>query len=180
MPYPIVPAKNFTPARRTTVDVVVIHTMESPEIPKTARAVANWFAGPSAPQASAHYCVGPDETIQCVDEAAVAWHAPGVNTVAIGIELTGRASQTIAQWADAESLAVLERAAQLVAEICARWNIPIARLSVANLIQKKRGICGHYDVTMAFHKSTHTDPGPNFPWEKFLARVGELSTPPVG
>jgi N-acetyl-anhydromuramyl-L-alanine amidase AmpD len=33
------------------------------------------------------------------------------------------------------------------------------------------GICGHVEVSQAFHLSTHTDPGPNFPWSQFMAVV---------
>lgn len=44
------------------------------------------------------------------------------------------------------------------------------------------GICGHDNVSDAFHQSDHDDPGPYFPWNEFIAAVqgkntnkGELS-----
>jgi N-acetyl-anhydromuramyl-L-alanine amidase AmpD len=66
---------------------------------------------------------------------------------------------------------MLARSAILCAEICWRHSIPIAKLGLDELVRNARGICGHVDVTRAFKKSTHTDPGGNFPWEQYLALV---------
>jgi hypothetical protein len=51
---PFVQARNYTRGRSNPIDVIVVHTMESPEKPDTAESVAAWFAGSTAPQASAH------------------------------------------------------------------------------------------------------------------------------
>jgi N-acetyl-anhydromuramyl-L-alanine amidase AmpD len=174
---PLVLAAHYTPANRphsSPIDVVVIHTMEAPEKPKTARNVAAWFAGSSAPQASAHYCVDDVDVVQCVLECDVAWHAPGANANGIGVEHAGYASQTPDQWADDYSVAVLERSAKLVARLCQRFGIPVARLSVAELAAGGRGICGHVDVTNAFNGGRgHTDPGDAFPWDRYVGLVGQ-------
>ena len=45
---PFVQARNYTRGRSNPIDVIVIHTMESPEKPDTAESVANWFAGSTA------------------------------------------------------------------------------------------------------------------------------------
>lgn len=42
---------------------------------------------------------------------------------------------------------------------------------MADLKAGRRGICGHVDVTDAWHQSDHDDPGPWFPWDKFMAVV---------
>ena len=42
------------------------------------------------------------------------------------------------------------------------------RLRAADLVAGKRGITGHADVSAAFRKSDHWDPGPDFPWTRFL------------
>ncbi len=165
-------AKNYTavpPGR--IIELVVLHTMEASEKPGTARAVARWFAGANAPQSSAHYCLDSTEVVACVREKDVAWAAPGANRNGIHLEHAGFAAQSAVNWADAYSQALLDRSATLCAEICERYSIPPVRLSAADLIAKKRGICGHIEVTQAFKKSTHTDPGKNFPWEKYLALV---------
>src|SRR3982750_3889302 len=91
---PFVQARNFTRGRSNHIDVLVIHTMESPEKPDTAESVANWFAGSTAPQASAHYCIDANSVVQCVQDGDVAWHAPGANHNGIGFEHAGRAAQT--------------------------------------------------------------------------------------
>lgn len=173
--YPFIQARNFTPAKRESADIVVIHTMEAAEKPGTARAVASWFAGASAPRASAHFCIDAQEVVQCVDLKDVAWHAPGCNRVGIGLEHAGYAKQTAPQWDDEYSRALLERSAFLAAELCRVFRIPVVRLSATDLrAGGARGICGHSDVSKAFAGSDHWDPGPNFPWASYMARVAEL------
>jgi N-acetyl-anhydromuramyl-L-alanine amidase AmpD len=177
---PFVAARNFTRGREgSEISLVVIHTMEAPEKVGTARAVANWFAGPTAPQASAHYCVDANEVIQCVREEDVAWAAPGANRTGIHLEHAGFANQKLADWNDKYSESTLRRSAALVAAICARYRITIRKLSPADLIAGARGLCGHVDVTNAFHKSDHTDPGPNFPWDDYIELVRAAGEEPA-
>ncbi len=171
-------ARHFTKANRDSLRLVVIHTMESSKKPGTARAVANWFAGESAPQASAHACVDSIEVVLCVRAEDVAWHAPGANRDGYGIEHAGRASQSEEEWEDAASISTLLLSARHAADICQRYGIPAVRLTVDEVKDgKTKGFCGHIDVTKAFGKSTHTDPGPHFPWEKYLAMVDEYLLP---
>jgi N-acetyl-anhydromuramyl-L-alanine amidase AmpD len=170
--FPFIAARNFTKARNgVAISVVVIHTMEALEKPGTARKVANWFAGNDAPEASAHYCIDDAEIIQCVREEDTAWAAPGANSTGIHLEHAGFAAQTAADWADAYSVSMLKRSATFVADICARRGIPIKKLTPADLIAGAPGICGHVDVSNAFHKSDHTDPGGAFPWDRYLEWV---------
>lgn len=164
-------ARNYTRAGRTSVSLVVIHTAECKETANAAENLALWAAGANAPRASWHYAVDADSATQSVRETDVAWHAPGVNRLSIGIEQAGRAGQLASEWDDAYSRAVLERTASLVAGICMRWNIPIRRLTPRDLVIGAAGICGHVDVRDAFQRSTHWDPGPNYPWTRFIEMV---------
>ncbi len=166
-----VAARNFGPPRgNSPIKWIVIHTMQAPEKPYTARAVAHWFAGSSAPQASAHYCIDAIEVIQCVKETDVAWGAPGANRFGIHLEHAGYAEQTPDEWADDYTTATLTRSAELAREIAQRYDIPFVHLTPDQLKNGEKGFCGHVDVTVAFnHGKGHTDPGAWFPWDRYLA-----------
>lgn len=168
---PFVQARNYTKGRSNHIDVLVIHTMESPEKPDTAESVANWFAGSTAPAASAHYCIDSNSVVQCVRDTDVAWHAPGANHNGLGFEHAGRAAQTKSDWSDPYSTQMLELSAQLVAEKCRKYDIPPVWLRAADLRAGKRGITGHVQVSDAFKRSDHRDPGTSFPVQAYLALV---------
>ena len=166
-------ARNYTPANRSKVDVVVIHTMEAVEASTTAENVAAWAAGPNAPQASWHYAIDDDSIVQCVREEDVAWAAPSRNHNGIQLEHAGYARQTAEQWADAFSTRMLARSAMLTARICTRWNIPIRFVAAEELRRGVRGITTHWEVTKGPGRGQtwHTDPGLYFPMERYLELV---------
>jgi len=164
-------AKNFKKGRTAPVRLIVLHTTENDCKPTVARNVAKWFAGASAPTASAHYVVGPDETLCCVLETDTAWHAPPANPYSIGIEQTGRAAFTEADWASADAQATLERSVTLVADICTRLGIPAVFVDKDGLTRGDSGITTHVTVSETFKQSNHTDPGTHFPIDDYIARV---------
>lgn len=175
---PFIAARNFQKANRKSIDWVVLHSTENPIRKGVAKNVALWFGGPSSPRASAHYIVGPDAIYQGVQEVDVAFAAPGANEKGIQIEMVGQAGKT--DWllegaTDISGLPVIERTAELVRQICDRWQIPTERVDVAGLKAKRRGITTHAAVTEAFKKSNHVDPGMpgdrRWPWDKFLELV---------
>jgi N-acetyl-anhydromuramyl-L-alanine amidase AmpD len=179
---PLIRAKNAGPPRPgQTLDLVVIHTMEAPEHAGTARAVAEWFTtdmlgrdGKPHP-ASAHYCIDADEVIQSVPEDVVAWAAPHANRQGVHLEHAGYAAQTAIDWDDDYSRRVLARSAELAADIARRHGIPIERLTVDQVRAGARGFCGHVEVSLAFPsahpENDHHDPGPAFPWDRYLELV---------
>ncbi|HET8813194.1 MAG TPA: peptidoglycan recognition family protein [Gaiella sp.] len=170
MAYPFVESPNRTRAPGRAIGVVVIHTMEIAERPDAAEICARWFKTPVS-RVSAHYCVDADSVIQCVREKDIAWHARGGNTNSIGVELAGFASQTRRDWADPYSAAVLDRAANLVADVCRRRRIPVRWVGADDLVAGRRGLTGHNEVSEAFEQSDHWDPGDGFPVEAFVDRV---------
>ena len=170
MAYPFVESPHFTPATSRSIGVVVVHTMEIREREDAAEICARWFASPVS-RVSAHYCVDASTVVQCVHEKDIAWHARGGNTGSIGVELAGFARQTGAGWEDAYSRAVLGRASVLVADVCRRRKIPVRWLVADDLVPGRRGITGHVEVSLAYRKSDHWDPGPGFPVERFLRLV---------
>ena len=48
---------------------------------------------------------------------------------------------------------------------------PDPMLTADDLLAGRRGITGHAEVSKAYRKSDHWDPGPGFPVESFLDRV---------
>jgi N-acetyl-anhydromuramyl-L-alanine amidase AmpD len=179
MTYPIIRSKYYTPGRNGVKPrLIVVHTMETPENRGRAFQVATWFASPSSPQASAHYCVDDAEVYNTVLEADTAWAVDDfpLNQASISIEHAGSASQTPAQWDDHYSNAELTVSAKLAAGIAKRYGIPLVKLTAADVLAGKSGFIGHVDVTTAKKvPGGHTDPGPNFPWTKYLALVKENS-----
>lgn len=165
--------RNFTWSNRTSVDNIVIHTMEAPEASTTAEAVASWGAGPNAPRASWHYAIDDDSTILCVPEKHVAWAAPGLNKRGIQLEHAGYARQSCDEWFDPFSRRMLARSAKLAAAICRRWNIPVRFVDAKGLLRGERGITTHYQVTKGPGKgrTTHTDPGRGFPMSTYLDMI---------
>ena len=164
-------ARNYTKGRSSSIDLLVIHTMENPEKPDSAESVANWFAGSTAPEASAHYCVDADSIVACVRDGDVAWHAPGANHDGLGFEHAGTAKQTGRDWDDDFSKAMLARSAKLVAEKCEQYEIPPVWLYPADLQAGRRGITSHNNVSKAFGRSTHWDPGEGFNVQGYLRLV---------
>lgn len=165
-------ARNYRAGGNLPVDRVVIHDMEYPERPGGAKWCADFFGGSGAPVASAHYCIDNQTIAQSVRESDIAFHAPP-NSHSIGIEHAGYAAQTRAEWLDAYSMAELRLSARLTADICQRHNLPVVYLTAADLRAGKRGITTHWQVSMAFKRTDHHDPGPNFPMDSYLQWVKE-------
>lgn len=178
MSVPFIAARNFTRGRDGPIDVLVLHAMEAAESADTAEAVARWFAGPDAPRASAHFCIDSDSVVRCVRDEDVAWHAPGANHNGLGFEHAGYSAQTAAEWNDPYSRAMLWRSARLAAAKCRQYGIPSVWLFPADLLAGRRGITSHWNVTRAFRRSDHTDPGAAFPVERYVLLVRRVLAAP--
>lgn len=166
-----IPSPNFTSGRSGNIEWVVIHTMEWPEEDNTAENCANMFANPKS-GVSAHYNIDANSIVQSVQESDTAYAAyPTGNAHGIHLEHAGYASQSPAEWQDDYSQNMLKRSAALTALICKRHNIPITKLDATQVAAHEKGICGHLEITNAFHESDHTDPGPNFPWDQYLDMI---------
>lgn len=146
-----------------------------------AAATASYFTSPGA-GGSAHYVVDIAGEEHCVPDGHIAWHAPP-NQHSIGIEVCSEGgdysqSYTREQWLSPDVWPAVIRAAARTRELCGRFGIPMQRINSTDLLDSARGICGHVDVSQAWHQSDHSDPGPGFPWPEFLAAVnGSASAP---
>lgn len=168
-------AKTYQPGRVQPILGICIHTAECTEHHLAAENLQAWDAGANAPKASWHYAVDNDSITQSVREEDRAWAANSgpAHETGVHIELAGRANQTPTQWADTFSTDMLDLAAMLCADICKRRETRVAKIGATEL---RAGVLdafyGHVDVTDAWHRTTHRDPGVNFPWDSFLAEVG--------
>lgn len=148
------PSSNFTSGRNgTAIDRIVLHTTEG-----GFDGAASWLrgeaGGSSNRDSSAHYVVSSDgaRIVQLVREGDTAWHAGNLawNRRSIGIEQEGFAGK--GEFSDG----LYQAAGELVARIAARHRIPLDRTH----------IIGHGEVPAP---NDHTDPGPNYDWQKLLA-----------
>ncbi len=169
---------SFAPGDNADPTRVVIHatspgTLGYPRASAagTALSTARYFASAAA-GGSAHYIVDiSDDEQHCVPDNTIAYHAPP-NERSLGVEICAETTYIREQWLSPQVWPAVLHAASRTAELCGRFRIPIVHIGPAQLQAGARGICGHIDVTNAFHQTNHTDPGPNFPWAEFLAAVG--------
>ncbi len=167
-----IPARWYTPTSGRSVRLVVIHTIEGPEKGDSAEATARWFQTlPPERKVSSHYLIDANSIVQAVRERDVAYAAPGANHDGIQLEHAGRARQTKAEWLDEYSLAMLRRSAELTAYLCRKYKLPLRWLSPQDLLAGRRGITSHANVSQAYKRSDHTDPGSHFPEGLYLALV---------
>lgn len=175
--WPMIKAKWYTAvAEPRKVRLIVIHDMEAPEGPLTAENIARYFADPrdrygKPVKASAHINIDNNSIVRCVDDNNVAYAAPGANNDGIQIELAGYGKQTRAEWLDAYGLQLLNLAANATAQYCLKFGIPIRQLTNTQLQKGSWGIIGHYQASAVYKRSTHTDPGKGFPWDRFIPTV---------
>ena len=159
------PSPNYNSRNGAEADFVIIHTCEG-----TYSGCWGWLTNSSA-GVSAHYVVNDNgsEVRQLVDEANRAWHigasydcannfgeacwrnGTSMNTVSVGIEHAGFASQT--SW----NTTMLQRSAELTCGITQRHGI----------VRDAYHIVGHGQLQPA----NRTDPGANWPWSDYLQRI---------
>lgn len=175
---PHVQARHYYASRLRPQRVAVVHTPETDELADAAERVARYFATTER-KASAHVTVDNNSGVRSVYDHHTAWAAPGANADGLHVEIAGRARQTAADWMDSYSKAALVNAADVVADWCLRYSLPVTHLSSTQLKNGERGIVGHVDVTHAYRRSTHTDPGNGFPWGDFLGLVAARVRRPV-
>lgn len=139
---------------------IILHDEEA----STARGAAAWFANPDS-AGSAHVCVDDKECYRTLLDNQIPWAAPGANTSGLHIEQAGFAKWTRMQWL--KRYATLHRAAVIAARWSKQYDIPLQLLTPGELKMGRRGVAGHVHCTAAFGGS-HTDPGPNYPYGRFL------------
>jgi len=155
---------------------IVVHDMEASETSTRAENTAQYFATlPDGRSVSSHYCADSDSVVQCVrlaDTAYTVGNRPG-NYRGINWEFSGFASQTREQWLDPFGVAMFDQAAPIIRSDAQRYGIPLVHRTVAELRSYIPGVASHHDLGLAFGGTTHTDPGPNFPWDYFMDLINQ-------
>jgi N-acetyl-anhydromuramyl-L-alanine amidase AmpD len=166
-----IPPRSWTNANRKSVQLIVMHTTQGNVSDMSAENGANYSAE-RTDGTSAHYYCDSNSIVHCVRTADVAHTARSEgNKRGIHYELCTKAESSSSTWANAYHTAMLQRAAKQCAKDAKKWNIPVRHVTVSQLKDGEKGFCSHHDITLAFRQSTHTDPGPNFPWTRFLTMV---------
>lgn len=162
--------RNSAPIRR-----IYIHTNEGPESENGAGSLVSYLRGQDA---GYHVVVDDHNTIVAAGDDQILWSEGGDNSDALALCIIGRAGQSASDWADPYSKAAIERAAQKVAGWCKQYGIPAVRVhpGAPGHAPTDSGIAGHVDDHDP-RSEGHTDPGPNFPWDAFLARVNQILAP---
>lgn len=187
MSHAFIQAKYYRAGTNQDPTRIVIHRMESSLKGDTAENIAQYFHdGPyrwkeqkdasgkvikrwkEPVTSSCHACVDNNTIVRCVKDEDVAFHAPP-NTGSLGIEHAGRSGND--DWDTPYCQDMLKLSAKLCAEWCLKFDIPPVWLSPADIKAGKKGITSHANVTQAFGKSTHWDPGPSFPVQRYLGMV---------
>lgn len=171
MDIPFLQARYYMhPPEPRRIDLVVMHAAAFPPGIGAAAKLMEYCAHNDR-VASWHYAVDRDAISQSVKEEDIAFHAPGANQHGIGIELATIYQPTDTLWSDSYHQKMLLLSAWLVAGICNRYKIDPFFVDAAGLLENRRGITVHAEVTKAYGKSSHMDPGPHFPLVDFLDKI---------
>lgn len=173
--------KSYTKGRTRPPQVVFLHYTAGPEGPTSAEAGAAYDKRRTDGTSTGYFVDSEGPALQEVPDGDRAhttrYHG---NEIGISIEICGTA-QTRAQWLDEVSYKTLVTTAGLVALLLTRHGLAFKRLSVAELRRAYyddrtiTGIADHNTATLAFPEDggTHTDVGPAFPWDVFMALVAD-------
>jgi N-acetyl-anhydromuramyl-L-alanine amidase AmpD len=143
----------------------------------TAEAEASYATRRTDGVSSHFYCDG-DSVIQSLDTIARAGHAGSSagNNNAVAVEITGVNGWTRQQWLSNVAWGLLGR---VLAQVCTAYGVTVRRASVAEMQSNPRvkAFYGHDDMRRAWGGTDHTDPGPNFPWDRLFAAVNAALNP---
>ncbi|UGT65337.1 DUF1906 domain-containing protein [Nocardia gipuzkoensis] len=163
---------NCHPRGIATVKWFLLHTQEGNG---TAESLANYLQNPNS-QVSYHYTVdNARNVVDVVDTDLCSWSVMDANPRSINLCFAGsRAAWSRQQWLDNMGDAI-DIAAYLTVQDCLKYGIPPKTISPDELGRGVPGIADHNAVTVGMGIGSHTDVGPNFPWDVFSAAVARYS-----
>jgi hypothetical protein len=156
--------------------LIIIHSIEAPPRKGLAWDLANgWLQ--TAP-VSPHSITDPTETVDTVHPDTIGWHCGNGNQRGVGLEVTGYAAWSKAQWLEPDAFAAVRLDAKRAAEYAKQLKIPMRWLSLNQIRAGESGFCTHADIAATLGGTTHWDPGPNFPFETFMKMVHQWAGVP--
>jgi hypothetical protein len=166
--------------RQASIRYIVLHSTEG----GTAESVARYFMQPES-GGSANLVVDDYSCFRCLGDNVAPWGAPPLNTFGFHIEQCGYAAWSRKRWL--LHRLTIRRAAYKAALRMKWYGIPARVLDVEELVKDfflpadldshrnpgpmQGGIVTHATVSAAYHQSSHTDPGSNYPMDVFLSYV---------
>lgn len=159
------------------VDLFLLHTQEGGGGDDAADDLAHYLANP-ANQVSYHYTIsqasdGGVTVCDVVDTDLASWSVLSANNRSINLCFAGsRASWNRDQWL--RQAKAIDVAAYLAVQDCKKYGIAPRVLSPP-YTSDPPGISDHHYVTQWLKDGTHTDVGPNFPWDVFAAAVAKYA-----
>lgn len=166
---------------------VVIHSTEGPMSDGNAVALARWFAKSKTaggPGTSATGIFDPVSSVRMLPEQTIPYHCgPAGNPLSNGDEHCGSVGLTRGQWLSDRGRAMLDASAKVQAQRARYrgWSLADCRWLKLTEVERKtvRGFCTHNDIRLALGGTTHSDPGPNFPYDWYIGRVRAWYQDPI-
>lgn len=156
------------------VRVLAIHTTEGTSYTAEGLRDAAWWEGSSHAIADGHTLLSGAED-GCVDYSLAAWTLRDGNRWSENCELVALARYTREEWLARPGL--LDNAATWLAERSKATGIPLVKISAYEYASGGTGVIGHVDHTIGYKDGSHTDPGPNFPYDVVIGKARAMLTP---
>jgi hypothetical protein len=155
------------------VRLLAVHSTEGNGTAQQLRDAAWWTGSSHAINDEYGTLLTPAEGTVPYDRAS--WTLRSGNPISENIEQVGWARYTRADWLARPKL--LDTTARWLADRSKARGIPLVKLSPGDVALGKAGVIGHVDWTVGAQDGTHTDPGPNYPWDVVIAKARAYAAP---
>lgn len=139
------------------IQLLVIHTTEGHNIEGKAdlEGLGGWFGNPAA-EVSAHVCTDADgNSGRYVADTAKAWHVGYFNSISLGCEQMGSASEGFTEWRKREKQ--LDETARWLARWSYKYGVPLRKGHVSGKTVVRTGVVEH--AWLGADGGGHVDPG---------------------